>query len=116
MSAPPSGPTGLLIELLALSAAMVAGATILLLLAGRLELPGPFSRVAVVAALALIIGALSGHPLQRVLPAHPGDPLILVGATILGIARVTPWRWWAIGSVAFSSLLVATARSCGPAS
>ena len=50
------------------------GAIILLLIAGRLELPGPLSRVAVVAALALLIGSLSGHPLQRILPAHPTDP------------------------------------------
>jgi cellulose synthase/poly-beta-1,6-N-acetylglucosamine synthase-like glycosyltransferase len=99
----------LLIELLALSAAMVAGATILMLVAGRLEIPGPFSRVAVVAALALAIGAASGHPLHLLLPGHPGDPLVVVSASILVLALATPRRWWAVGSVAFSSLLVATA-------
>jgi cellulose synthase/poly-beta-1,6-N-acetylglucosamine synthase-like glycosyltransferase len=98
----------LLIELLALSAAMAAGATILMLVAGRLEIPGPFSRIAVVAALALGIGAVSGHPLQSTLPDNAGDPLLLVSAAVLLLTLVTPWRWWAIGSVAFSTLVVAT--------
>jgi cellulose synthase/poly-beta-1,6-N-acetylglucosamine synthase-like glycosyltransferase len=99
----------MLVELLALSAAFTAGATILLLVAGRLEIPGPFSRVAVVAALALVIGVLSGHPLDRILPDNPGDPLLLVAAAVLILSLLTPLRWWAVGSVAFSALVVATA-------
>jgi cellulose synthase/poly-beta-1,6-N-acetylglucosamine synthase-like glycosyltransferase len=98
----------MLVELLALSAAFSAGATLLLLIGGRIQIPGRLSRVAIVAGLALVLGALSGHPLDRALPAHPGDPLMLVVAATLLLALLTPGRWWAIGSTAFSSLLVAT--------
>jgi cellulose synthase/poly-beta-1,6-N-acetylglucosamine synthase-like glycosyltransferase len=98
-----------LIELLALSAAFSAAATILLLVIGRLEVPGYFSRVAVVAGLALVIGILSGHRIDQSLPANPGDPLILVAGVILVLSLFVPRRWWAVGSVAFASLLLATA-------
>jgi hypothetical protein len=52
----------MVIEILALSAAFTAGATVLLLVAGRWELPGYLSRVAVIGGLALVIGQVSAIP------------------------------------------------------
>jgi hypothetical protein len=83
----------MLIEILALSAAFSAGATVLLLIAGRWELPGYLSRVAVIGGLALVIGQLSGHPLERSLPDNPTDPLLFVAGLVLGLSLMTPRRW-----------------------
>lgn len=98
----------MLIELLGLSAAFTAGATVLLLLAGRLPLPTPVARIVVVALLAIVIGQLSGHPLAWS-PADVGDPLVLLAGAILLLALLMPARWWGVASVAFASLIVATA-------
>ncbi len=98
----------MIVDLLSLSAAFALAGTVLLLVAGRLPLPTYALRALVIVGVGWIIGFLTGHRLDRVLPGDPFDPLVVVTASVLLLALLAPRRWWAIGSLSFASLIVAT--------
>ncbi len=96
---------------LGLSAAVVGVATLMLLVAGRWPIGGYVLRSALLVVLVLGVATALGLVDVRALraaPPNPADPVSLVGAAVLVVALLTPRRWWAVGSITFASLVVAT--------
>ncbi len=95
-------------QLLGISAAFAAAATLLLLVAGRLPLGWRITRIGVLLGIGVLIALASGWPANRLTGIDPADPLVLVAAAIGIVALTMPGRWWAIGSISFASVAVAT--------
>ena len=112
--------------LLGESGAFLAAATVLLVVAGRRRLATYPVRLVYLVLVAIAVGIGTGH--IRVEPQHaaaalhlpghlslpvglpgPSDAWSLVAIATTVVALLVPRRWWAAGSLALASLVVATA-------
>ncbi|HJW23193.1 MAG TPA: glycosyltransferase [Candidatus Limnocylindrales bacterium] len=109
----------MLTDLLSVSAGILVGATVLLVVAGRLPIGGDVLSVggrildlAAIAALAMLaaiaVGQVDPFHLGRTAPSLT-SPVTLAAAGTGLVALTTPRKWWVAGTVAFAAAVVATA-------
>ena len=84
------------------SGMMLGLTTLALVVAGRWPLRWRLFRALVGLLLGLVAGTITGQ-------VRPDAPSTFVTAATILLSLAMPRRWWAIGAVAFASLLVATA-------